>query len=158
MGWSGTGLLGWTLSYPDSGGNPTGYLQITSPDDSLATGEVCASQTFMCGSVADSAKGSCRITLTYKLLKMSGVSYGGHVRIYVDNDLQHTSPPSDSLDWQTLSVTVPCGEHTLRLCLSVDAIAPGAWQACFDNVAAQCQMVSPVEPSTWGRIKSIYRK
>jgi hypothetical protein len=79
----------------------------------------------------------------------------GRVKVFLDGVLQFTSPPADFIDWTSVTLTAPCGDHNIRLALEVDAGNNG-WEALFDNVAAHCDILIPVEPNTWGGIKRIF--
>lgn len=151
-GWTVNKPSAWTIDCPVSGGNPGGYGHIMSPFGNSG-GQGCLIQGFQCGTPG--VTGNCEIALDFKLDQVDASNNSGRVKIYVDGTLQYTSA-SMTLAWTHVSFTVPCGFHTLALCLQVDAGNNG-WSACFDNVTAQCMPITPAEPQTWGRIKAIYQ-
>ncbi len=151
--WSADVLAGWSVGCEPAGGNPDGYGRIVSPAGNSG-GEACLRQTFSCGDT--SSFSHCRITFDYSLRMVDANLNTGRVKVYVDGILVFTSASDGLIPWTTESLSVACGAHTIALCLEVD---PGnnLWLACFDNVAAQCEPASPVAPTSWGRIKALYR-
>jgi hypothetical protein len=150
-GWSTSIPAQWSITFPPAGGNPDGHALIQSPFGNSG-GEGCIAQTFLCGT---DPQGPCIITLDYRHRSIDASPLTGRVRIFIDDTLVHTSPPSNLQDWTTVTFTAPCGEHTIRLCLQVDAGNNG-WQAAFDNVRAICDIPIGAERTTWGLIKRLY--
>lgn len=150
-GWTPIQPPNWTVSFPPAGGNPNGYARIQSPFGN-SQGLGCVTQAFECGK--DPAA-SCVITIDYQHASIDAGPLTGRVKIFIDQVLVHTSPPSNNQPWTTVTVTAHCGRHELALCLEVDAGNNG-WFACFDNVRASCEAPTPIEEGTWGAIKSIY--
>jgi hypothetical protein len=142
----------WAVTFPATGGNPDGYGQIMSPfGNSGGTGSL--EQSFSCGTANPS--GVCMISFDYYLQSVDASSLSGRVKVSVDGNLLFTSPPSDLIDWNTVQVSVPCGDHRIQLTLEVDDGNNG-WQAGFDNVTAECMTGSPTVPQSWGHIKAQY--
>ena len=142
----------WWYEFPPTGGNPNGHAYIHSPW-SESQGAGCISQDFDCGVPSD--VDTCRVSFDYKLENVDAASLSARVKVYLDGSPVFTSPESDSLDWTTVSVTAPCGAHTIRLCLEVDGGNNG-WEAYFDNVQAVCITGSPVGDGAWGLIKALF--
>ena len=92
----------------------------------------------------------------FQLQQIDASNGTGRVKVFVDNQLLFTSP-SGNIPFTTAVVTVPCGDHTISLALEVDQGNNG-WRVCFDNVHADCDISTPVNPSTWGLIKSIFEE
>jgi hypothetical protein len=155
---------GWTATFPDTGGVTGGCARIASPTpDGDDYG--CLVQTFTCGQPG--GDDVCVITLGYRHANLGAAPRTGGVAIRLDGAaVETTSPEEGQSDWRTISVTVPCGTHTLALCLyrldGPDIDEKGGrfgaggiegWEAVFDDVTAIVTPLSPVEPSTWGRLK-----
>ena len=152
LGWTVAVPPTWSGSFPAAGGNPGGFADIRSPfGNSGGTG--CVLQTFTCG---DPDVGTaCVFTLDYFLDNIDASSLSGRIRIYVDGLLLFTSAPADDIPWSAVSFTVPCGVHTIQLCLQVDAGNNG-WEAGFDNVIAECDDSVPAEKLDWSTVKTLY--
>ncbi len=143
----------WTGEIRPAGGNPDGYGYLMSNfADPFSEGEGYFEQTFVCG---DDPAADCNISLDYSHGLVDASSGAGRVLIYIDGQLVHTSPQADAQPWTTVTFTVPCGTHTLRLALEVDA-GNNAWEACFDNVMADCDDSVAAEDGNWSDIKSLY--
>ena len=80
----------------------------------------------------------------------------GSGRILLIFDGATTLLADTDTDWQTDTFTVPCGEHTIGLCLEVDE-GDHRWVACFDNVEAICSGVVASEEQIWGTLKGLFR-
>ena len=150
-GWTPSPPPNWTITFPPAGGNPNGYARIQSPFGN-SQGTACVTQSFQCG---DDPATECVITIDYQHGSIDSNPLAGRVKIFIDQVLVHTSPPSNNQPWVTVTVTAPCGRHELALCLEVDKGNNG-WVACFDNVRASCETPTPIPEGTWGMIKSIY--
>jgi len=149
--WTPDAPTAWTVDYPTTQGNPGGYLWIMSPfGNSAGTG--CAFQEFSCGGADTSS--TCTITFDYRLDFVDASDSTAFVTVLVDSTGSFTSPLGtfQGIPWTHREITVPCGPHTIRLCLNVE---PGnnGWSACFDNVTAACSGTVPVHPMSWGGIK-----
>lgn len=146
---------GWTVDFPPAGGNPNGRAAITSPFGN-SQGEACIRQSFQCSSPG--AGDSCNISFDYRLESIDAAPFSGRVRVLVDGVEMYVSAPTDfpGIPWTSVSITVPCGQHEIALCLQVD-IENNGWQASFDNVRAECRGTVPTRPRTWGDVKLIYR-
>ena len=142
----------WTISFPAAGGNPNGYANIHSPFGDSG-GESCITQDFQCGEAG--TVGVCDISLDYRHMTWDSSPLAGRVNIYIDGVLVHTSPPVDDQGWTGFSFVTECGPHRIELCLEVD---PGnnGWEACFDNVLAECDDNVPVQDGSWGAVKALY--
>lgn len=153
VSWTTGGPVDWAFSFPAIGGNPDGHARIEMFGDSEGRG--CVNQAFKCGQGGNS---SCVVDLAWRLDHVSGSNDGGgRVVVRVDGvDLFVSSGPIPG-GWQTLRLTLPCGAHSLGLCLEADAGADG-WSAAFDAVGADCVGPPlPVTPGSWGLVKSLYR-
>ncbi len=153
------GGVGWTavpppiggMFYPAAGGNPDGFAQIRASGD--FTGAMgCFSQVFDCG---DDPEGTCLISLDYTLAMEIGPVGTGFVRVRVDGIMHLESTPAEFIDWTTVEVNVPCGTHTIELCLFVSEVG-AEWTAGFDNVGAVCDASVPTEETGWSTVKSLY--
>jgi hypothetical protein len=144
---------GWTVTFPPAGGNPGGYARIQSRDFQ-SEGFVCIRQRFFCG--VPSANTQCQIRVDVRLEQIDAADLTGRVHILIDG--VDYLPPLDpaGYDWRQIAFSVPCGEHEIALCLEVDA-GNNLWGASFDNAAAECLGGVPAMPSTWGRVKQVYR-
>ncbi len=143
----------WTGEIRAAGGNPDGYGYLASYfADPFSAGEGAFEQTFVCG---DDPAADCHISVDYSHGLVDASSGAGRVHIYIDGQLVHTSPPSDAQAWTTVTFVVPCGTHTIRLALEVDA-GNNMWEACFDNVMADCDDSVPADETSWGDVKSLY--
>jgi len=150
-GWNADPAPNWTVEFLAQGGNPDGYARIMSPFGN-SEGESCIDQEFECGVPGDD---TCVISFDYFCRWIDSSELAGRVKVYLDGDLEFTSPAENDIDWTNATVTVPCGTHTIALCLEVD---PGnnGWEAGFDNVVADCESVSS-DDETWSYLKAIYR-
>jgi hypothetical protein len=143
----------WTGEIRPAGGNPDGYAYLMSwYTDPLSEGTGLFGQTFDCG---DDPANVCVITLDYSHGLVDASSLSGRVVIYIDGVLVHTSPPVDYQPWTTVTFSVPCGIHLLEMGLEVDA-GNNAWEACFDNVRAECDDSVPTIDRDWGDIKALF--
>jgi len=144
----------WTIDVRP-GGNPGEHGYIMSPFGDSA-GIACFEQEFDCGVEDPDNPSDCLITLDYYLHIIDASPGTGRVVIGIDGITVFVSPPGvDWIDWTTLTFVVPCGRHTLSLCLEVDPINNG-WEAGFDNVIAECDDSTPTDGSDWSTIKSLY--
>lgn len=153
VGWTTSVPAGWTVEFPASGGHPGGFAHLQSPFG-RSGGTACVSQRFVCGQKEPGS--SCMITLEYTHRSIDASPLTGRVKVSIDGTLVFTSAPSDLQDWTLLPLEVPCGEHTIDLCLEVDAGNNG-WEAGFDNVTSDCFGATPAEPARWGTVKTLYR-
>jgi hypothetical protein len=150
-GWIPIAIPPWFVSFPPAGGNPNGYALIQSPfSNSEGLGAIL--QGFLCGTPGPGNQ--CVIMFDYRLRQVDAADNSGRVTVFLDNEPVFTSS-SGNIDWTTATLTVPCGEHSIGLALQVDSGNNG-WEASFDNVLANCEVSTPVESTTWGRIKSSY--
>ncbi len=150
-GWTVVNPSGWAGYFPPSGGNPDGAAVMRSPDaDSAGIG--CFWQTFMCGEPSDETE--CVISLDYRLEDYGAEPGTGRVLMVFDGvTTLLTDMPGE---WMQHTFTVPCGEHTIELCLEVDE-GSHFWVASFDNVQAYCSGVVPAEEESWSAIKTLFR-
>jgi len=152
-GWIVIAIPPWIVSFPAAGGNPNGYALIQSPfGNSQGLGAIL--QGFECGTPGSGSQ--CVIMFDYRLHQVDAADNTGRVTVFLDNEPVFTSP-SGNIDWTTVTLTVPCGEHAIGLALEVDAGNNG-WEASFDNAQADCEQSTPVEAVTWGGIKSTFEQ
>lgn len=151
--WTTTVPARWTVEFLSSGGHPGGFAHLQSPFGQSG-GTACVSQRFVCGQKEPGSV--CTITLEYTHRSIDSSPLAGRVKVMIDGTLVFTSAPSDFQDWTPLSLEVPCGEHTIDLCLEV-AQGNNGWEAGFDNVASDCFGATPTEPARWGTVKALYR-
>ena len=137
-----------------TGGNPGGSAYLQSPFFEDPGSTACIEQEVICGSAAGGT--GCEWSLDYYLQTFDAAIFSGRLQVYLDDQLLFETPQADVIDWTTLGFSTECGVHTLRLCLDVD---PGnnAWIGRFDNVRAECMSPLPVEPTSWGHVKAVYR-
>jgi len=146
-GWTSTGPADWGIDFLPAGGNPDGYAIIRSPFDNPG-GMACIEQTFMCG---DPGQGTeCTIGFDFKLTPIDAAPGSARIKVIIDG--VEAVVVEGETDWDTVTYVVPCGEHTIQLCLEVDP-ENNAWQACFDNVMAVCTGGVPNEHESWSSIK-----
>jgi hypothetical protein len=148
--WQVTQPANWSVTFPPGGGNPNGYARIMSPFGD-SQGIACVSQTFVCGDNPDAV---CIITLDVQLTMIDAGPNTGRIIVQVDGVEEYVSPSTD-VPWTTITIIVPCGTHTIDLCLQVDTGNHG-WAACFDNVRAECDESVSSEHGTWSGIKGLY--
>lgn len=145
--------IDWIAAFPDSGGNPDGFGEISMFGDSEGRG--CINQAFKCGE--QGGRTQCEMALDYRLEQLKGDNRAsGRVVVRVDGFDVFTSPLVAPQGWQHITFTIPCGFHTIGLCLEADA-GPNAWSAGFDNVTSDCMTPVPVTPQSWGAVKALYR-
>jgi len=151
-GWLIDNPQNWITEFPTDGGNPTRYGRVRSP--ALNSGGIgMLGQQFFCGQADDST--GCRITFDYKIDFLDALTGSARIQVQVGDEILYTGPSATTggILWRNVEIPLPtCGLKTLYLILQVDD-GNNAWWACFDNVAGDCQAV-PVEPITWGLIKS----
>jgi len=150
-GWFAIAIPPWTVTFLPDGGNPNGHVVIQSPSSGIQ-GLGAILQGFQCG-IPESGS-QCMIMFDYRLRQIDASPNSGRIQVFIDENPAFTSPSGD-IDWTTGSVAVPCGDHSIALALSVDT-GNNAWEAAFDNVQADCELSTPVAPSTWGGIKSTF--
>jgi hypothetical protein len=145
----------WIIGVNAAGGNPDAYGHIQSPwGDSAGMG--CFRQDFQCGVEDPSGASTCLITFDYFLHNLDATPGSGRVIVSIDGLVMYVSPAGmDWIDWTTVTLVVPCGYHTISLCLEVDPQNNG-WEAGFDNVIAECDDSTPTEEINWSTIKSLY--
>lgn len=144
---------GWSVAFPDSGGNPDGFAQITMFGDSEGRG--CVNQGFKCGEQGGRTR--CEMAIDYRLDHLKGNNNTtGRVVVRIDGIDVFTSPLVAPEGWQHITFDIPCGFHTIGLCLEADA-GENAWSAGFDNVTSDCMTPVPVAPKTWSSLKTLYR-
>jgi hypothetical protein len=151
-GWIVIAIPPWVASFPPAGGNPNGYALIQSPSGNSPGGLGAILQGFQCGTPGSGSE--CVIRFDFRLHQVDAADNSGRVQVFIDNEPDYTSP-SGNIDWTTVTLRVPCGDHSIALALEVDA-GNNRWEASFDNVQADCEVGTPVDPSTWGMIKSTY--
>ena len=149
--WTPIAPADWGVSFPAAGGNPDGYASIRSPFSGPGdTG--CIVQTFTCGEPEDGL--DCTVTFDYRLDPIDAAAGTGRIVVWID-DIERVVIDGQS-DWQTVSFVVPCGVQVLGLCLEVDD-ENNSWQACFDNVRAECTGPVSTDAHTWTNLKSLFR-
>lgn len=142
----------WQVAFPDTGGNPDGCAVIAMYGDSEGRG--CINQGFKCGELGGRTR--CEMTVDYKLDHLKGDNDAtGRVVIRIDGNDVYTSPLHAPDGWQKVTFDIPCGWHTIGLCLEADA-GSNAWQATFDNVTSDCMTPTGLAPKTWTSLKSMY--
>lgn len=153
-GWTLLPIPNWRVDILPVDGNPGGCARILSSDlNSGGTGCVTVAQAFECGSDPGF---TCEITVDYEHFRGLANPLAARVKIFLDGNLVHTSPPTDKQPWTTVTLSADCGEHVINLCLEVDE-GDNGWIALFDNVTARCDSPTPSEEGTWGSIKSLYQ-
>jgi len=150
-GWTVVDPGEWSGFFPPAGGNPDGYATMRSPSEDSA-GIGCFWQTFMCGEFADDTE--CTITFDFRLEDFGADPGTGRILLVFDGvTTVLTDVPTD---WQSYTLTVPCGEHTIEFCLEVDE-GSHFWVASFDNVVAICSDEVAAEQHSWGAMKGLFR-
>jgi len=151
-GWSDSADPGLGVSYPTAGGNPNGYARLES-DFTNAGGQACIEQTFECGLPGGGT--SCTIGFDFFLEALDALP--GSARLVVEIDgIADVVTDVSTQGWEFVSYVVPCGTHTVRICLVVDP-SFNSWAAGVDNVRSECT-TDPVanEHVNWSTLKSMY--
>ena len=153
-GWLTSAPPGWSIEFPGSGGNPNGNARIVDPFGQPG-GTACIIQSFDCGLPDPTSE--CTIEFDYRLQNIGQLGpLNGRVQVYVDGALRFQSPELALIEWTHISLALECGRHEIRLCLNVDPINNGILVR-FDNVTAMCEQGVPAIPSTWGKLKALYK-
>jgi len=143
---------GFSASFPAAGGNPGGYARLYADFPNVG-GSVCIMQTFLCG---DPDQGTeCTIGFDYNLTLIDAAAGSARIIVVIDG-ISSVVVDHATSDWEFVSYVVPCGPHTIEICLEVDP-EHNMWQACIDNVRAECTGGVPTEAQHWDGIKSLYR-
>lgn len=148
--WLTSATSGFAVSFPSTGGNPDGLARLGS-GQSNPGGEACIIQTFECGEPGSSSV--CTISFDYRFNRLTGDFSSSRLIVTVAGDT--TVLPGGVDEWTSASINVPCGLHTLEICLEVDP-SDNAWIADVDNVNALCTGVIPTEAPSWSTIKALY--
>ncbi len=157
-GWASEAPTGWVVSSMSSGGNPDGRALIQNDPYGLSAGHGCILQSFECGASAPNQY--CIVSFDYLLQSFGMPGLTVHVSAVIDGAVQFDAAYTTSTPaWVSASATVPCGVHTLGLCLDVPpgGVEPTFWRVSFDNVTASCHPTIGVQPSPWGAIKRLFR-
>lgn len=140
---------GWTSGFPSSGGNPGGYATFRTQSTG---GQGRLRQTF--NTLSDTPD-TCLISFQFKIENTNAVANSARVICSINGEEVYTSEDAglEGIPWTTAQFRYPCGEVAFEASLQVD---PGSnsWEVCFDNVLAE--VVDPVVPVTWGRIKVLF--
>jgi hypothetical protein len=157
-----SGLTGWTTSTSGlvtvgahSIGNPSfgAHIGAESNAPQFPEGSGSISQSFFCGSSLQS--GPCVVSFQYLFAPYFCTA---QLQVFVDGNEMYSAVHSSAYNWATHNFSVGCGAHTIEFRASyVSGFASTDWRFYFDNVAATCDSPLPVEESTWGRIKALYR-
>jgi len=150
--WIGTADPGLGVSFPAGGGNDGGYARLES-DFQNGGGRACISQIIQCGDPDDGTE--CTIGFDFKLTPIDAMPGTGRIIVTIDG-VTDVVIDTGTPDWEFVSYVVPCGEHTIEICLEVDP-QDNSWVACIDNVRAVCTGGVPNELGSWSRLKSLYR-
>lgn len=138
---------GWSIDFPPAGGNPDGYAIIRSPFNNPG-GMACIEQTFMCGEPGQGT--GCIIGFEFRLTPIDAAPGSARIKVIIDG-VEDVVVVGET-DWDSVAYVVPCGEHTIQLCLEVDP-QNNAWEASFDNVRTVCDGVVSNEHESWSSIK-----
>ena len=150
--WNGNADPGLGVSFPPGGGNPGGYARLESAFQNNG-GQACILQTFMCG---DPTVGTeCTIGFDYKLTPIDADPGTARIIVAIDG-VTDVVVDMETPGWEFVSYVVPCGLHVIEICLQVDP-ENNSWVACIDNVRAECTGEVPETPSSWSRVKGLYR-
>jgi hypothetical protein len=159
------GLTGWAPSVngfgqisPHSFGNPINSALITTTNSIFVApvGSGTLTQQFGCGSSFD--PGVCVVSLDYIVFMFGNPTITFEVVIDGNSvyQLNHSTP---TIGWLNVTAQVPCGLHNIAIAASFQAGTDfNTWSVHIDNVTATCQSIVPTEPSTWGRVKALYRQ
>ena len=149
--WAVNAPADWGVSFPAAGGNPDGYASIRSPFSGPG-GTACIIQTFTCGDPDSGTE--CTVGFDYRLDIVDAGPGTGRIVVWIGG-VESVVVEGQS-DWETVSYVVPCGVQDLGLCLEVDD-ENNSWQACFDNVRAECTGPVSTDAHTWTNLKSLFR-
>lgn len=151
-GWSDSADPGFSVSYPAAGGNPGGFAQMESAFSNPG-GRACIEQTFECGVPGGGTE--CTIGFDYFLEPIDAVPGSGRLIVEIDG-IANVVTDLSTQGWQFVSYVVPCGTHTVRICLEVDP-ANNSWRAGVDNVRSECTGPVANDAVEWSTLKSMYR-
>lgn len=146
--WLTSATSGFAVNFPTIGGNPDGHAEFGA-DTSNPGGQACIEQTFDCGQPGSGSV--CSISFDYRFNRISGDFSTSRLIVTIDGDA--TALPGNVDTWTTASFSVPCGTHTLEICLDIDP-SDNSWVAGVDNVDALCTGVIPNEARSWSTIKA----
>lgn len=150
VGWT-VGGVGVPVSWHPTVGNPGGSAYFYG----AYGGNGSIEQMFQCG--GGHGDGNCDISLEYRYYLSSGAAV--QVAVSVDNiDLFVMNHTTESPLWNPLTLTVPCGLHTIKFTTNTITLGTfGQWSVFLDNVQGLCTAVVPEETQDWGTLKAIYR-
>jgi hypothetical protein len=143
---------GFSASFPAAGGNPDAYARLFADLQNMG-GRVCISQTFLCGDIDQGTE--CTIGFDYFLSPIDAAPGTARIIVVIDG-IESIVVDHPTTDWEFVSYVVPCGPHTIEICLEVDP-QYNMWEACIDNVRAECTGQVPNDVMLWDGIKSLYR-
>lgn len=111
-------------------------------------------QDFECGTSVD--PGVCAISVDYILFSSGGPNIA--IQVVIDDVVHRFDYDAPTNGWVTFTTQVPCGSHRIAVSANFESGASSSsWSVHFDNATAECHSAVPAEPSTWGRIKALYR-
>lgn len=151
--WTESAPPGFLTSFPLLGGNPDGHGRIES-GTSNPGGQACISQTFECGVVGGGTE--CTIGFDYQLTPGDAAPGSGRIVMRIDG-LSDVVTDVPNPGWEFVAYVVPCGTHTLDLCLDVDP-QNNQWTATFDNVRSACTGPVSNEGPSWSTLKSRFHE
>lgn len=149
--WTDSADPGLGVSFPAAGGNPDGYARMESLVPN-AGGRACIEQTFQCGMPGGGT--SCTIGFDYFLEPLDALPGSGRLIVEIDG-IANVVTDLSTQGWEFVSYVVPCGTHTLRICLEVDPV-DNIWTAGVDNVRSECTGPVGSEHVDWSTLKSMY--
>ncbi len=153
-----TSISGWTLggagvpiSWHPTVGNPGGSAYFYGAYG--GTGSI--DQMFQCGGGHGDA--NCDISLEYRYYLSGGASV--QVVVSIDNvDVYTVNHVTESPLWNPVTLTVPCGLHSIKVSTNTLSMGTfGQWAVFADNVQGLCTSVVPDEAQGWGTLKATYR-
>lgn len=149
--WTATVDPGLGVSFPAAGGQPGGFALLESAFQNPG-GRACIEQTFECG--APGGGTACTIGYDYFLELVDGVPGSGRLIVEIDG-VMDTVVDLTTPGWEFVSYVVPCGTHTLSICLEVDP-QDNRWIAGVDNVRSACTGPVSEQETSWSTLKSMY--
>jgi len=150
--WTVSADPGFSATFPGTGGIPGAFARLYA-DFPNTGGQVCISQTFMCGDVDQGTE--CTVGFDYILTPIDANQGSARIIVIIDGFVSVVVDHATA-DWESVSYVVPCGQHTIEICLEVDP-DHNMWEAGIDNVRAACTGGVANEIRQWDGIKTLYR-
>jgi len=150
--WASYADSGFATSFPVTGGIPDGFAKLESGFQNQG-GRACITQTFICSTPDGGSE--CTIGFDYFLTPVDAAPGTGRITVVIDG-IVSVVVDHGTQGWEFISYVVPCGQHTIEICLEVDPVN-NSWVGGIDNVRAECTGTVANEDHSWDYLKSMYR-